>query len=117
MFRFLAALLIVSFLSIVAVRLAGFGWPSFFFESLILLGVSTAGLYLYLIKVRNRSPEFFVQLYLLTIALKLLAFGSYMGIVVWMDRDGAVQNVVSFLAMYMVFTAMEVVFLWTRVAR
>jgi len=89
--------------------------PSFYYQSLALLALSTIGLYHYLVKVRKSNPDFFVQLYLATIALKLLAYGSYLGIVVWKDTPGAYGNVIFFMIAYAVFTGLEVFFLWRKV--
>lgn len=110
------------FLSLAVVTLlifgGGFYWsgslPSFFNQSLLLLLISTTGLYHYLVKIHETKPEFFVQLYLLTIAVKLLAYGSYLGFVAYSDAEGAGLNVVFFMVVYVIFTAMEVGFLWRR---
>ncbi|MBX2961075.1 MAG: hypothetical protein KF687_01110 [Cyclobacteriaceae bacterium] len=91
--------------------------PSFFYQSLILLTASTIGLYLYLLRTRKSQPEFFVQFYLGSIAIKLLAYGAYLGLIIWEDRPGALENVVFFIAVYAVFTALEVGFLWRQITR
>ena len=87
--------------------------PSFFFSTLILIVLSTGLLYRHLYNV---SRAYFVQLYLLTIAMKILAYGAYIFIVVMKDRQGATSNVVFFMALYVVFTALEIGFLYRKIA-
>ena len=91
--------------------------PTYFYQSLVLLATSTIVLYYYLIKIREERPDFFVQLYLLTIAVKILAYGTYLGIVIWKDSSGAGANVIFFMATYVVFTVVEIAFLWRKVNR
>lgn len=87
--------------------------PSFFFPTLILVVLSTGLLYRHLYSV---SREYFVQLYLLTIALKILAYGAYIFIVVMKDKPGATANVMFFMVLYIVFTALEIGFLYRKIA-
>jgi hypothetical protein len=91
--------------------------PSFFYQSLVLLTASTIGLYFYLLRVRKDRPDFFVHFYLVSIAIKLLAYGAYLALIIWEDRPGALENVVFFIAVYAVFTALEVGFLWRQISR
>ena len=91
--------------------------PSYALQSLILLFLATAALYYYLLKIREEKPDLFVQFYLLTIAVKLLAYGAYLGVVIWEDASGAAANVVFFMSVYVLFTVLEVVFLFQRVNR
>jgi hypothetical protein len=90
------------------------GLPSFFFETLIFLLVSTSILYIYLYKFDK--PDFFIQLYLLTMAVKFLAYGAYNFVMILEDKIGAVQNVIWFMLLYLTFTALEILFLfWKKV--
>ncbi len=110
-------------LSLLTLLIGGVVWagnlpfPSYFFQSLILLYAGTAGLYYYLLKVRQTRPDFFVQLYLLTIAVKLLAYGAYLGYVIWDDPESSGANVVFFMSVYILFTVLEVGFLWRKVSQ
>ena len=101
--------------ALVALRLSWIvSLPSFFYQTLILLVSTTLVIYRYLIRIKQ--PEFFVQLYLLTIAVKLLAYGGY---VTWMiidDKPGAISNVAVFLILYVVFTILEIVFLYRKIS-
>lgn len=87
--------------------------PSFINETVILLALSTGGIYAYLIK----KPAYFIQLYLLTMVVKLLAFATYTFLIVLYDQKGAGLNVVFFMISYFLFTALEVIFLYRRITK
>lgn len=87
--------------------------PSFFYQTLVLLPACTFFIYRYLVKANN--PAVFTQLYLLTMVIKLIAFLTYNMIMVFEDRAGAVPNVLFFLSLYVLFTALEVIFLYRRI--
>ncbi|HEX6225651.1 MAG TPA: hypothetical protein VFZ52_14640 [Chryseolinea sp.] len=120
MIRFFLVLLIVSLVMIAAVWLmADGGWipeiPSFFFQTAGFLLFGTGLLYIYLYKFDK--PDFFIQLYLLTMAVKLLAYGAYNFFMIMEDRTGAVYNVTWFMALYFIFTALEIGFLYQKISR
>lgn len=85
--------------------------PSFSRESIALLFISNLIIFYYLNRL---SKGIFVQLYLLSMALKILAYASFVLIIILKNRDGAFANVVFFLIAYLVFTALEVAFLYKR---
>lgn len=87
-------------------------FPSFFYQTTFFLLFSTATIFAYLYRVNK--PEFFVQLYLLTMALKLLAYGAYNLLMILKDKVGASVNVVYFMALYAVFTVLEIAFLYRK---
>jgi hypothetical protein len=89
--------------------------PSFFLQTLIFLVFSTGLLFVYLFKANK--PDFFLQLYLLSMTVKLLAYCVYCLIVILDDRDGAVSNMVFFMACYFIFTALEIGFLYHKINR
>jgi hypothetical protein len=91
------------------------GLPSYFFQTLIFLLFGTSLLYAYLYKF-NRT-DFFVQLYLLSMAVKLIAYGTYNFILIEDDKPGAVGNVGWFLVLYFIFTALEIFFLYKKIAK
>ncbi len=119
MIRFVAVListgLLIAATTATAHRL---GWidvlPSYFIQTLILLSVTTIIIYAYLYRLKNR--DFFVQLYLLTIAIKILAYGAYNAIMIIYDNAGAPRNVVFFMTVYGIFTALEIAFLYRRIS-
>lgn len=89
--------------------------PSYFFQTLVFLVFSTGLIYVYL--YRASAPGFFVQLYLLTMAVKLLAYGAYNFVVILRDKPGAVANVTFFMIAYGLFTALEIGFLYRKITR
>lgn len=95
-----------------------FAWigslPSYFYQTLIFLIVTTIVIYRYL--KRAEKPEFFVQLYLLTMAVKLLAYGAYNIVMIMDDKSGANKNVLFFMLLYVVFTALEIAFLYHKIS-
>lgn len=115
----MAVVLTVALIAFAAVRLAAqWSWiavvPSYNAESLIVLTAFTLVIYRYLDRIR--TPAVFVQIYLLTMAIKLLAYGVYVGFMIADDRSGAPANVVFFLVLYVIFTVIEVAFLHRKTA-
>lgn len=111
-------------LGLVAFTLATAAWmilspggalPSFFFQSLIFLLFGTGLVYVYL--YRFNRPDFFVQLYLLTMAVKMLAYGGYNFFMVVEDRAGGAKNVIWFMLLYCIFTGLEIAFLYQKISR
>lgn len=117
MIRFFIALLLTGLVSVGATFLlietgAIPDWPSFTKESLILLILSMGIIFRYLFKIGQ--PDLFVSLYLLTMMVKLIAYGAYCYFMIASDRSGSPQNLVFFLINYLVFTALEIVFLYKK---
>lgn len=94
------------------------GWipqiPSFLYETTLFVIFTTALIFIYLYRSDNAS--FFVQLYLLSMAVKLLAYFAYNLIMILDDRRGAVINVMYFLLAYFIFTAVEIGFLYKKIS-
>lgn len=88
--------------------------PGFWLETLFFLVFSTSLLFIYLYRVHSDQ---FVQLYLLTMVVKLLAYGGFAVFVILQDRPGAVLNIGFFLLAYLLFTALELVFLFPKISR
>jgi len=89
--------------------------PSFFYQILLFLVFATFVVFRYLYRVDK--PDFFVQLYLFTMVIKFIAYGVFNLVVILQDRAGAARNVVFFLINYLLFTALEVVFLYRKISR
>ena len=85
--------------------------PSFSNESIALLFCVNVIIFYYLNRL---SKDIFVQLYLLSMAVKILAYASFTIIIILKDRDAAFANVVFFLIAYLIFTVLEVAFLYKR---
>jgi hypothetical protein len=89
-------------------------YPSFTIEILIFMLIGTLINFRYLERVD--SPELFVRLYLFMMALKLLAFGAFVVAIILLDRAGAKGNIVFFIITYLIFTGLEVAFLYQKIA-
>jgi hypothetical protein len=91
--------------------------PSFFYQTIILLFISTAGLYRFLLNIKQKNSDLFVPIYLATFAIKLIAFGAYIFVMIKQDPGMMMENVAFFLVVYVIFTALETVFLYRVVNR
>ena len=89
--------------------------PSYFFQTLILLLFGTGLLYIYL--YRFNRQDLFVHIYLLSMVVKLLAYGAYNFFMIIDDEAGAVSNVSWFMLLYLIFTLLEIVFLYKKISR
>jgi hypothetical protein len=89
--------------------------PSFFFQTLILLLFGTGLIFVYL--YRFDRQDLFVHIYLLSMVVKLMAYGAYNFFMVMEDEGGAVINVAWFMIVYLIFTVLEIVFLYPKVSR
>lgn len=94
------------------------GWigdiPSFLYESTWLVAFITSVIVVYL--YRANKPGVFVQLYLLSMAVKLLAALAFCILMVLDDPAGSVVNVVYFLLIYLLFTALEIAVLYRKIS-
>ena len=120
MIRFLVVLLVAAIttagLTILAKHLSWIdSLPSFFYQTILFLTFATFVVFRYLYRIEK--PDFFVRLYLLTVALKFVAYGAFNLIVIVEDRNGAAQNVAFFMLVYFLFTLLEVVFLYRKISR
>ena len=93
------------------------GWigqkPSFLLETTLLVAFATSLIFFYL--YRWGKPRLFVQLYLLSMVVKLLACFAYTVLMILQDRHGAVPNVIYFLAIYFLYTTVEIAFLYRKI--
>ncbi|HEX7015567.1 MAG TPA: hypothetical protein VF191_08640 [Cyclobacteriaceae bacterium] len=117
MVRFLASLLALTLLLAGGVLGARHvGWlvqvPSYFFEILVFVSLTTLVLFSYLHKIP--AGKQFVQFYLLTMILKLLGYGAFGFIIIILDRPGAAANTLFFIITYVAFTALETIFLYRK---
>ena len=120
MIRFFVVLLVAAFvvagLTILAHQLYWIpSLPSFFYQTILFVLFATFVIFRYLYRIDK--PDLFVRLYLLTMVLKFIAFGAYNLLVILEDRSGAAANVVLFLVLYLLFTALEIVFLYRKISR
>ena len=117
--RFLITVIIVSAVllgfSMLAVSRDWISQPSYLYEILAFSAVTAVILFAFIYRIRN--PGIFIQLYLLTMVVKMLGSGIFIFIVTLNDRPGAASNVAFFLLSYIIFTGLEVGFLYHEKAR
>ena len=89
--------------------------PSYTLAIIFSLAVSTFLIYYFLFK-RSRDAAF-TQYYLLSIVLKMLGYGTFVLVIIFTDRAGATGNAVLFLVSYLLFTVLEIGFLFTKIDR
>jgi hypothetical protein len=112
--------LLLSAVAIAALTLWGsseglFDKPTYFKPTLLLLVFTTGLIYVYL--HRADKPEFFLNLYLLTMIIKIVAYCAYNLVIIMRDRQAAVTNVGFFMVTYFIFTGIEIVFLHRKISR
>lgn len=112
---FLIALLVCAMVIVAASYLVLPVLPSFFFQTIILLFLGAAGIYYYLVDIKNDKPKYFAQLYLLTLFVKLIAYGAYILFVLLKSPHQAAANAGVFMVTYVLFTALEVGFLYQKI--
>jgi hypothetical protein len=106
---FTGALVILSVITgLVTLQLAN---PSFLILILTVLAMATWLVYFFIQRARR---EDFVKNYMLTIVLKLLGGGIFISVLLYADRPGADANAVLFMTAYLLFTGLEVGFLFRR---
>jgi hypothetical protein len=89
-------------------------FPTYFWQTLFFLNFSTLVIYSYLIRSGSGT---FVQMYLLTMGLKLVAYFGYNLLTILRDQENAEINVGFFMITYLMFTMLELIFLYRRIGR
>lgn len=117
MARFIITTIIISLLLVGGGYLFFETLPDFFWLSLILLALSTVGLYHFLISIKKDKPDYFVPVYLGTLTIKLIAYVAYIFVMAKLRPEEVFGNVVFFMIGYVIFTALETVFLYWFVNR
>ena len=103
-----ALLLLTVIIGLITVQLVN---PSFL---ILILTVLTSATWLIYFFIQRANREDFIRNYLLTIVLKLLAGGIFIFILLFIDKPGANANAIFFMTIYLVFTGLEVGFLFRR---
>lgn len=116
--QFFVALIILSLVLLAGLYFAvSFKWieavPSFGYPTLIFLAFSTALIIKYL--YRQKDSATFVQLFLLLMVVKLIAFFAYLIAIAILERETLFENAVFFLICYLFYTALEIGFLYRQV--
>jgi hypothetical protein len=114
--RFYVALLFLTLLMCGAVEVgyqqAWFNRPSFAWEIIVILALFTGFIFFKLNKTQSQN---FAQIYLLTIVLKILFGGILIAFILFMDAQMAVENALVFIISYLLFTSLEVFFLFRKI--
>ena len=110
-------LLLLAAIIIWVCQIAFSAMPSYLYQTIALLFIGTIGIYFFLVDVKKNRPDYFVPLYIATQFVKILAYGSYMLFVVWDQSAEAVNHVMIFMITYLLFTAVEIIFLYRKVTR
>lgn len=85
--------------------------PTFFVEIVIFLTVTTAFLFRFVVRA---AADNFIQAFLLSMVVKLMAYGAFLFFVIWEDQQNAIPNAVLFLVGYLLFTAIEIFYLYRK---
>jgi hypothetical protein len=94
------------------------GWflrPTHFIEMAIITMITSA--YLYRMLANMTRPQVFVNVYLATVAMKLVFFSVLLFVLRFLEPDTLVPNAIFMLVAYVIFTALEVVVLFKKVNR
>jgi hypothetical protein len=85
--------------------------PSFLKLILGALAITTWLVYFFM---ERADKENFIRNYLLTIVIKLLAGGIFISAIIYTDLERAESNAITFMAAYLLFTGLEVGFLFKK---
>jgi 4-amino-4-deoxy-L-arabinose transferase-like glycosyltransferase len=89
--------------------------PSYSTQTIILISFITVAIFFYLSK--PKLQPYFLHLYLASIAVKLIAYCAYNFLIIVRDRSNAFANVIVFLIVYLIFTGIEIAFLYRKITR
>ena len=119
MIRFSIVVILVCVLLVFSIFYGGthgyFAAPSFTYEIIAFLGLSTVLFYTYLLKKISKNPQDFTTAFLLTLVLRFLLFAAFMLVIILMDKSGANGNALFFMVAYVILTVVEVAFLYQKV--
>lgn len=88
--------------------------PTFLYETTWLVAIITGILFVYL--YRSKRGAWFVQLYLLSMVAKIVAYLVYNTIIVLDAPRHATANVLYFLIVYLAFTVLEIALLYRKIS-
>jgi hypothetical protein len=89
--------------------------PTYGLEIIVISVITTASIYMVL--ARTGNPRLFVNLYLLTIVMKLIFFSALLLMMRFIAPQSLTPNAVLILVAYILFTALEVGVLFAKVNR
>jgi hypothetical protein len=89
-------------------------FPSLWMEIVFFLFFITLILTNYLFNLRQKQPQVFVQFYLLSITIKIIAGLGFVFLLIWKAPSEVRGNVGLFIISYLIFTGLEVIFLMRK---
>lgn len=110
----LALLFAISGLVFLGARQAWWPLPAFWMEILLFIFFITLVIGYNLLRLKKKQPDVFVQFYLLSIALKMVAGLAFIFFLVIDSPNEAYGSTALFIISYILFTALEVLFLVSR---
>ncbi len=95
------------------------GWalPPMWIQVLVFLFITTLIIGFNLMRIRKKQPQVFVQFYLLSISVKMVAGHAFIFFLVWDNPAQAAPMATLFMVAYILFTSAEVGFLLMRNTR
>jgi amino acid transporter len=88
--------------------------PQMWIQVLVFLFIVTLIIGFNLIRIRKNHPQVFVQFYLLSISVKMVAGLAFIFFLVWDNPVNAAPIATLFMFGYILFTGVEVVFLVSK---
>lgn len=92
----------------------GWAMPELWMEIIVFNAFITGFIGYRLARVKAKQPQVFVQFYLLSIIIKMVAALAFLFVIVYRRPDTIKENAILFLTAYLTFTFVEVVFLVNR---
>lgn len=92
-----------------------FSMPSFAVEITVISIMTAASIYMVL--ARTKDPRLFVNIYLLSIVMKLIFYSALLLIIRFIAVKTLMPNAVFLMVAYLVFTTLEVAVLFRKVNR
>lgn len=69
-------------------------------------------IYFVLLKALSLQPQYFVQIAILSIVVKLIIYGAFNFVVIYLSPAFAIPNVILFFLIYLIFTPLAVAMLY-----
>jgi amino acid transporter len=85
--------------------------PSMWIQVLVFLFIATLIIGFNLVRIRKNQPQVFVQFYLLSISVKMIAGLAFIFFLVWDNPAEAAPIATLFMVAYILFTFVEVAYL------
>jgi len=112
-FEFTLWLTVLTLFLLVVYQMVYIIWPALPVASFILYiflvpYVLNLLVYVLILKSMTLEPQYFVQIIILSIVVKLVLYGAFCFVIIYFNPEEAMANVVSFFVIYLFSTALEV---------